>query len=90
MKTCDTEVIEEYIDIFMKLFPKMLKEHEGKWTIIGKDREPLGFFETSDEALCAGVEKYRGAPMLVQEVSREYLEYGRYGRPVVFHSRVRF
>ena len=90
MKTCHTEVIEEYINIFMGLFPQMLKEHEGEWTVIGKDREPLGFFETSDEAFYVGARKYGRAPMLVREVSKEYLEHGRYGEPQVFHSRVDF
>lgn len=90
MKTCNTEIMEEYIDIFMGFFPKMLKEHEGEWTVIGKDREPLGFFETSGEAFYAGAMRYGRLSMLVRQVSKEYLEHGKYGEPVIFHSRVSF
>ena len=89
MKTCDTKIMEEYIDVFMNLLPDMLKEHEGQWTVI-RDKEPLEFFETNSKAFCAGIKEYGVVPILVREVSKEYSEYGRYGRPMVFHSRVAF
>lgn len=90
MKNRKSNKLEDYIDIFMELLPEMIKEHKGKWTIIGEDMKPLGFFETIGEAFCSGVDKYGQVPMLVREVSKEYLEYGRYGKPQIFHSRVSF
>ena len=81
--------LEGYIDVFMELFPEMLKKYEGKWTVI-KGKVPLGFFDTEGNAYEKGVGKYGNVPMLVRQVSREYLEHGKYGKPLVFHSKVSF
>ena len=82
------DVMEKYIDSYMSHLEKMLKHHEGKFTIFAGD-EPLGFWDTETRALQKGIKKYGSVPMLLREVSREYIEHGRYGKPVVILNRGR-
>lgn len=82
------DIMEKYIDNYMSHLDEMLQHHEGKFTIFVED-EPLGFWDTEIKALQEGVKKYGVVSMLVREVSREYIEYGRYGKPIVILSRVR-
>ena len=86
----EDDQMEEYIDAFMERLPKILEHYEGKWTVIGKHKVPLGFYETKEDALRVGFLEYGHVPMLLRQVSQEYVEYGRHGRPRVFHSRVGF
>ena len=76
-------VLEAAIDTFMQLLPEMLKKHEGQWVIIkdGEER-PLGFSKLQIRAYTRGVREYGNTPFLLRQVSEEYLEFGRYGRPV--------
>ena len=77
-------VIETALDTYMKLLPEMLKNHEGRWVIIKVGEEkPLGFSKSRERAYNRGVKAYGTEPFLLQEVSREYLEFGRYGRPIM-------
>ncbi len=80
------DVMEKYIDNYMSHLDEMLKHHEGKFTIFAED-EPLGFWDNETRALQEGIKKYGSVPMLLREVSREYIEYGRYGEPSVILSR---
>jgi hypothetical protein len=83
------DVMENYIDIYMAHLPEMLKHHEGKFTIFA-GKEPLGFWDTLKEAARKGYRKYGRVPMLIREVSSEYIKYGRYGRPQTYTSRAKF
>ena len=73
--------LEKEIDAFMEQLADMLKQHEGMWTVF-KGGEPLGFYHTQEDALRKAYKKYGNVPLLLREVSREYLEYGKYGKPV--------
>ena len=76
-------VLEAAIDTFMQLLPEMLKKHEGQWVIIKDGEEkPLGFSKFQARAYARGVREYGNTPFLLRQVSGEYLEFGRYGRPV--------
>ena len=76
-------ILEPAIDRFMELLPEMLEEHEGDWVIFTvDDEEPLGYWSSSEEALRNGYEKLGIEPLLLREVSKEYIEYGRYGKPI--------
>jgi hypothetical protein len=72
--------IEKCLDYFMEKLPEMLKNHEGEFTVFG-EKEPLGYYQSFEMASKAAVEKYGLDTVLVQKVSRDYLEFGRYGRP---------
>ncbi|MBI5148764.1 hypothetical protein HZA33_03730 [Candidatus Pacearchaeota archaeon] len=69
------------IDCFMKQLPEMLKQHEGKWIVMGEEK-PLGFYETDEEAYEAAIHKYYPQPFLLRKVDKEFLEHGKYGKPV--------
>ena len=73
--------LEVEINAFMKQLPDLLKEHNGEFTVF-KNGEPLGFFKDKDAALAAGYKAYGNVPMLVREVSDEYVTYGRLGKPI--------
>lgn len=76
-------VLESAIDTYMQLLPEMLKKHEGRWVVIKDGEEkPLGFSKSQMRAYKKGVREYGNVPFLLRQVSREYLEFGRYGRPV--------
>ena len=81
------DIMEKYIDSYMIHLDEMLEHHEGKFTIFAGE-EPLGFWDTETKALQEGIKRYGVLPLLVREVSREYLEYGRCGKPIVISSRV--
>lgn len=80
-------VLEREIDAFMEDLPKMLRRHEDKWVVYkGDDRLKEffglgGFWDTKKGAGNAGRAKFGNVPMLVYQVSKEYLEYPRYGEP---------
>lgn len=77
-------VLEAAIDTYMTLLPEMLLDHEGEWVVIrDEDAEPqTGFWHSQLDAYKVAVEKFGNVPMLVWQVSREYLQFGRYGKPV--------
>ena len=75
------DIMEKHIDAYMNHLDEMLKHHEGKFTIFAGE-EPLGCWDTELRALKEGIKKYGSVPMLVREISREYIKYGRYGEPV--------
>lgn len=77
-------VLEAAIDTFMNLLPEMLKEHEGQWVVIKDEEEkPLGFAKSQMRIYKKGLKEYGNVPFLLRQVSKEYLEYGKYGRPVL-------
>ena len=88
MKMENRDIMEKYIDSYMSHLDEMLKHHEGKFTIFAEE-EPLGFWDTKIKALEEGIKKYGIVSMLVREVSKEYIECERYGKPIVISSRVR-
>jgi hypothetical protein len=76
--------IEIAIDAFMEKLPEMLGKHEGQFVIFGPEGgEPLGFWHGLKDAYSAGLIKHgiRGT-FLIRQVSREFQQYGRYGKPV--------
>lgn len=76
-------VLEIAIGTFMQLLPEMLKKHEGQWVVIKDGEEkPLGFSKSQIRAYTRGVREYGNTPFLLRQVSEEYLEFGKYGRPV--------
>ena len=48
--------------------PRWLPEHEGRHVVIRGD-EVAGFYDTRDEALAAGYERFGVVPLLVKPVS---------------------
>ena len=70
--------IERFIDAYMMRLPEMLKEHEGKWIAMRND-DPIGYYENRDEAVDASYDNFGMVPVLVRQVSKEYIEFGRYG-----------
>lgn len=76
-------VLEEAIDTFMDLLPDMLKEHEGQWVVIKDGERPLGFARSQMRIYKKGLKEYGTVPFLVRQISREYLEFGRYGKPIL-------
>ena len=81
------KTLEKEIDAFMEQLPDMLKQHEGMWTVF-KEGKPLGFYHAQEDALREAYKKYGNVPLLLREVSREYLEYGKYGKPVIIPSPI--
>jgi hypothetical protein len=80
-------VLESAIDTFMQLLPEMLKKHEGQWVVIKDGEEkPLGFSKSLMRIYKKGVREYENVPFLLRQVSRDYLEFGRYGRPISVYS----
>ncbi len=75
-----TSILEEEIDAFMECLPVMLEEHENEWTVF-KHGKALGFYPTEMDAINAGYKELGNVPMLAIQVSQEYIEYGRYGKP---------
>lgn len=70
------------IDRFMGLLPELLQEHEGEFIVISPDGEEiLGYWSSMEEALGASTKEYGLGSRLIREVSREYEEYGRLGKP---------
>ena len=77
-------VLEDAIDTFMNLLPQMLKKHEGQWVVIKDGEEkPLGFAKSQECAYKRGLKEYGNVPFLLRQVDREYLECGRYGKPII-------
>lgn len=79
--------LEQAIDTYMFLLPMMLKKHEGDWVVI-KDGEktPLGYSKSPSRILRKAFKTYGITPFLWRQVSREYLEYGRNGKPVIIDN----
>lgn len=78
-------VLEAAIDTFMQLLPEMLKKHEGQWVVIKDGEEkPLGFSKSQIRAYNRGLREYGNMPFLLRQVSEEYIEFGRLGRPVFY------
>ena len=87
----ESNLIEKYNNIFTELLPKLLKKHEGEWTVIAKDEKPLGFYDTENEAYKKGKNEYGNVPMLVSQVSKGALPLFIYSKPLNFVSpRVSF
>jgi len=81
------ERMESYIDAFMEYLPEMLEGHEDEYTVFGGENPldgPLGFYPSPEKAYSAGLEEYGNTPMLVRKIDKQYLEHGRYGRPLNF------
>jgi hypothetical protein len=77
--------LEKEIDAFVDQLPGMMKNHPGKWTVF-KDEKSLGFWHCAEDALAAGYEKYGNVPMLLRQVSEEYVYFGRLGEPVILST----
>lgn len=76
-------ILEEAIDIYMELLPEMLKKHEGEWVVIkAGEKKPLGFSKTQKRIYKKALRTYGNIPVLLRQVSREYEEYGRYGKTI--------
>ena len=83
VETEQKPVLEAAIDTFMQLLPEMLKKHKGQWVVIRDGEEkPLGFSKSMERVYKRGVREYGNVHFLLRQVSEEYLEFGRYGRPV--------
>jgi|GEM_PF-1076223 len=78
--------LESYIDFYMNLLPDMLKQHEGKWTVFA-GKEPLGFWNSLGEAAEAAYKAYGNVPMLIREISQEYIKYSKYGKPIIIPAK---
>jgi len=73
--------LEIEVDAFMDHLPEMLKFHNGKFTVfVGGN--PLGFYDSESTAYEEGIKKFGNVPMLLRQVSREYLTEGKYGKQV--------
>ena len=81
MKDAKKLSLEPQIDVFMQNLEGMLKKHKDKWTAIGKDLVPLGFWDSDREAYKAGIVKYGNVPFLIRQVNQDYIKYGRNGKP---------
>jgi len=77
--------LETYIDSYMSHLPKMLENHEGKWTVIGEGLKPSSFWNTRENALKEGIRVYGDSIFLLRQVSNDYVEYGKYGKPRVIN-----
>ncbi len=74
--------IETEWNFFRREWPRLLAEgHEGRWVLI-KGEEIIGFFDTSDEAITAGYERFGVVPLLAQQILRYYrpIRAGNYWR----------
>ena len=76
--------LDSAIDLFMELLPGMMEEHEGEWLVIREgNKEPLGgYWNSPEDALVAAAKEYGIADFLVRQVSQEYVEHGRLGKPI--------
>lgn len=83
------KILDKEVDFFMKNLEEMLKEHPNKWTAT-KGTKMLGFYDDLREAYFKGVKKWGNVPILIRQVSTEYIKYGRLGKPHKYHSRVGF
>lgn len=77
----NTGLLETEINAFMADLPEMLKSRRGLTTIY-KGETRYGFWPTYKAGLVAAVRKFGLTSYLVREVSTEYLEYGRFGKPL--------
>ena len=59
-----------------------LEKHEGKYVVI-KGGGVLGYYRRFEEALGNMGLQESSVTALVRPVSRDYLNYGRYGNPIV-------
>ena len=78
--------LEKEIDAYMQLLPEMLKGHVGEWTVFN-DEKCLGFWKNFEDALISAYKKVGYVALLAREVSKEYIEYGRYGKPAYIYIR---
>jgi hypothetical protein len=78
-------VLEEEIDAFMKKLPELLKDHKGEYTLF-KGHEMIGIYDKQSAAYKEGFKKFGDVPMLIVQVSEEYVKYGRNGKPQIFKN----
>ncbi|MFH1174465.1 MAG: hypothetical protein V1725_04985 [archaeon] len=78
----EQSVLEQEIDAFMEQLPEMLKEHEGEYTVL-KGETRLGFYPDTASAYAAGLTAFGNVPMLIRQVSQEYVVHGKYGKSVL-------
>ena len=73
--------LENQVSAFMRELPEMLKEHEDDWVLFGKEGR-LGYYQSEMDCVNAGYKKLGEEQFLVRQVSKEYIEYGRHGKPI--------
>jgi hypothetical protein len=64
------KMLEEERKLYNENFSRWLATHNGKFVVI-KGRNVLGFYDTFDQALIEGVNKYGIQSFLVRCISRE-------------------
>jgi len=61
---------EEDFEFFEKKLPEFLKTHKGKFVLI-KDKQEHGFYNSAEEALKEGYQKFGNVDFLIQEITDE-------------------
>lgn len=66
-------MLDQELKIFEDNLPEWLESHSGKFTLIKGD-ELIGFYDTTDEALKEGAQRFGLQPFLIRRVSPEQEE----------------
>ncbi len=62
-----TTSLERELSVYRKNLPMWLKKHEHTYVLIKGD-VAVGFYETRDQALAAGYERFSVVPLFVKQV----------------------
>lgn len=62
--------INSDFEFFESKLPELLKDHRGQFALV-KNKEIHGFYNSTEEALKAGYEKFGDTEFLIQEITDE-------------------
>ena len=66
------EKLQEFIGFYKKNLPTMLERNNGEYVVIGGPE--FYFFKDISEAIKEATEMYKGAPVFIGKVSKDFLE----------------
>ena len=79
-------ILEKELKVYHENKDRLLKKDEGKYVLI-KDSEIIGTFESQNDAIKIGIEKFGNTPFLVKKIEKRDQAENFISNLIVFHRK---